>query len=217
MWSTGRVSVWAIIVAAGGGTRFGAPKQFARLGGATVLDRALATARRCCDEAIVVLNDGAPWSPPEAVTTTVGGATRSESVSAGLALVPCDADIVVVHDAARPLASPHLWLAVIAAVRAGADAAIPALPVADTLKRVKGDRVVATVERVDLVAVQTPQAFRATALRDAHATDTRCDTDDAASVERTGGSVVTVPGEVRNFKITVATDLELAAAILETT
>jgi 2-C-methyl-D-erythritol 4-phosphate cytidylyltransferase len=210
------VSVWAIVVAAGGGSRFGAPKQFARLAGATVLDRALATACRCCDGAIVVLNPSATWAPPDGVTTTAGGTTRSESVRAGLALVPTDADIVVVHDAARPLASPQLWLAVVAAVRAGADCAVPAIPVVDTLKRVDGVAVVETVDRTNLVAVQTPQAFRATALRAAHARDTAGDTDDATSVERTGGRVVTVTGETRNFKITIAADLELAAAILET-
>lgn len=211
------MSVWAIVVAAGGGDRFGAPKQFARLAGATLLDRALATARRCCDGAIVVLNAAAPWNAPDGVVVTTGGATRSASVRAGLALVPDDAGIVVVHDAARPLASPLLWRAVIDAVRAGADAAVPAVPVADTLKRVHGDLVVATVDRADLVAVQTPQAFRAEALRAAHDLDTTLDTDDAASVERSGGRVVVVPGEARNFKITVAADLEFAAAILETT
>ena len=97
-----------------------------------------------------------------------GGATRSDSVRAGLAAVPADAAVVVVHDAARPLATTALFAAVIDAVRAGADGAIPVLPIVDTVKRVDGDRIVETVPRDDLVLVQTPQAFRAARLRDAH-------------------------------------------------
>ena len=110
---------------------------------------------------------------------------------------------MVVHDAARPLASRTLFAAVIAAVDAGADAAIPALPIVDTVKRVDGIRVLDTVPRADLVVVQTPQAFRAAMLRAAHA-GAAVDTDDAALVEAHGGTVVIVPGETRNLKLTVA-------------
>jgi 2-C-methyl-D-erythritol 4-phosphate cytidylyltransferase len=208
--------VWSIVVAAGGGTRFGAPKQFARLGSATVLDRSLGTARRSSDGVVVVLPANARWDAPDAVATVVGGATRSASVRAGLALVPSDAHIVLVHDAARPLASPLLFRAVIDAVAAGADAAIPALAIGDTIKQVDNDRVVTTIDRTNLVAVQTPQAFTAVALRAAHASNAD-GTDDAALVEASGGTVVVVVGERRNFKITVAEDLEVAAALLETT
>jgi 2-C-methyl-D-erythritol 4-phosphate cytidylyltransferase len=137
-------------------------------------------------------------------------------VRAALAAVPTDAEIIVVHDAARPLASPLLFAAVIAAVRAGADAAVPGLPVSDTLKRVSGDRVVETLPRDDLVVVQTPQAFRAEALRGAHAGGAD-GSDDAVLVEAAGGVVQIVPGESRNLKITVAGDLELAATLLEVT
>lgn len=208
--------MWAIVVAAGGGSRFGAPKQFARLGRATVLDRSLVTARRCADGVVVVLAADAKWSAPDGVLEAVGGATRSESVRAGLALVAEDAEIVLVHDAARPFASPLLYRAVIEAVRGGADAAIPALVVADTIKRIEGNRVVATIDRSNLVVVQTPQAFRAAALREAHAANAE-GTDDAALVEAAGGTVVVVAGERRNFKITVPDDLEIAAALLENT
>jgi 2-C-methyl-D-erythritol 4-phosphate cytidylyltransferase len=121
---------------------------------------------------------------------------------------------VVVHDAARPLATAALFAAVIDAVRAGADGAIPVLPVADTVKRVEGDIVVATVPRADLVVVQTPQAFRAPALRSAHASS-GAGTDDAALVEAAGGKVVAVPGDPRNVKLTVAFDLELVRAMLD--
>jgi len=121
---------------------------------------------------------------------------------------------VVVHDAARPLAGVELFHAVIAAVRAGADGAVPGVPVVDTLKRVDDVRVTATVDRMGLVAVQTPQAFRAAALRAAH-TGGHHATDDAALVEEAGGDVVVVPGDPRNLKVTGPADLMIAAALLE--
>jgi 2-C-methyl-D-erythritol 4-phosphate cytidylyltransferase len=209
------VSVWAIVVAAGSGARFGAAKQFARLGGVTVLDRAVGSAAECTNGVVVVLAPDAQWSAPAGVDVVAGGATRSDSVRAGLERVPDDAGIVLVHDAARPLASRALFAAVIEAVRAGADAAIPALPVVDTVKRVNGAEVLETVPRDDLVVVQTPQAFRADALRKAHAA-ADISTDDAALVEAAGGTVVIVPGEPRNLKLTVTADLELAQALLDT-
>jgi 2-C-methyl-D-erythritol 4-phosphate cytidylyltransferase len=134
-------------------------------------------------------------------------------VRAGLGAVPDDTDMVVVHDAARPLASRALFDDVIAAVRAGADAAVPAIPVADTVKRVDGARVIGTVARDDLVVVQTPQAFRAGALRDAHARGGDA-TDDAALVEEAGGRVVVVAGERHNLKITDPDDVRIATALL---
>jgi 2-C-methyl-D-erythritol 4-phosphate cytidylyltransferase len=209
------VRSWAIVVAAGSGARFGGTKQFAHLGGATVLDRAVGVARESCDGVVVVLAPGAPWQAPVGVSATSGGATRSDSVRAGLALVPADADVIVVHDAARPLASRRLFATVIDAIGAGADAAVPALAVVDTLKRLDDNqRVVETVPRAGLVAVQTPQAFRADVLRAAHDTEA-VDTDDAALVEAAGGVVVAVPGERRNLKLTLPDDLELAQALVE--
>jgi 2-C-methyl-D-erythritol 4-phosphate cytidylyltransferase len=208
------VRTWAIVVAAGGGTRFGAAKQFARLGGARVIDRAVAVAQESCDGVVVVLPDNSSWIAPNGVLTTLGGATRSDSVRAGLALVPDDTDVVVVHDAARPLASRRLYALVVQAVADGADGAVPALPVPDTVKRVNGDRVVETVPREGLVGVQTPQAFRAGVLRAVHRAG-GVDTDDAALVEANGGVVVVVEGERRNLKLTLADDLELAQALLD--
>jgi len=208
------VETWAIVVAAGGGERFGAAKQFARLGDVSVLDRATGVARESCDGVVVVLPAGRDWPAPAGVRVATGGATRSASVRAGLACVPEGVDVVVVHDAARPLATRQLFARVIAAVRAGADAAVPALPVTDTLKRVRDGRVVETVPRAELVAVQTPQAFRRRALADAHATD-GVETDDAALVEAAGGNVVVVEGEPRNLKLTRFDDLELAQALVE--
>lgn len=200
--------VWAIVVAAGAGLRFGGPKQFELIAGRRVLDWSLAAARAACDQVVAVL-------PPDHLDAgaVAGGATRSASVRAGLAAVPDRAEVVVVHDAARPLASPALFMRVVAAVRAGADAAIPVVGVADTIKRVAGNRVVETLDRSTLVSVQTPQAFRTAALRRAHAGDPEA-TDDAGLVEALGGTVVTVSGYARNLKITSPDDLLVAAALL---
>jgi 2-C-methyl-D-erythritol 4-phosphate cytidylyltransferase len=121
--------------------------------------------------------------------------------------------VVIVHDAARPLAPLALFEAVVAEVAAGADGAVPGLPVTDTVKRVDGNLVIATVDRSSLVSVQTPQAFAAASLRAAHASGAD-DTDDAALVEATGGRVVVVPGDPVNTKLTTPHDLVLARAIV---
>jgi 2-C-methyl-D-erythritol 4-phosphate cytidylyltransferase len=205
--------VWAVIVAAGWGQRFGGPKQFAELGGARLVDHAIATASAACDAVVLVVPDATDWQGAEVAALVTGGASRAESVRAGLDAVPLGAEVIVVHDAARPLATRELFNAVISAVRGGADGAVPGLAVADTLKRVDDVRVTATVDRVGLVAVQTPQAFEAEILRAAHATRTEA-TDDAALVEELGGTVVVVPGDPRNLKVTGPADLMIAAALL---
>ncbi len=151
-------------------------------------------------------------------TVVAGGATRSGSVRSGLATVPADVDVVVCHDAARPGASAALFGAVIAAVRGGADAAVPALPVCDTLKQVStwgesGGAVAATVNRTGLFAIATPQAFRPEALAAAHVGEPEA-TDDAALVEALGGTVVAVPGEAAAHKVTVPEDLVIVEALL---
>jgi len=204
------MSVWGIVVAGGFGARFGEPKQFLELRGRRLVDRAVIAASRACDALVVVLPAGTTWDGPRVNATVAGGATRAASVRAGLGAVDADAEVVVVHDAARPLASSALFDAVIEAVRAGSDAAVPAVAVADTIKRVKGTRVVETVSRDHLVAVQTPQAFRADVLRAAHA-DAPEATDDAALVERRGGTVVVVAGDPRNRKVTTPEDLSVMA------
>ena len=200
------MTVWAVVVAAGSGTRFGGPKQHALVGGRRVLDWSLDAARAACDGVVLVV--GAEHdSPEEADIVVTGGASRSESVRNGLAAVPDDATIVVVHDAARPAAGPELFAAVIDAVRAGAAGAVPGVPVTDTVKRIDGDGVVVeTPDRATLVAVQTPQAFAAAALRAAHAAGGEA-TDDAALVEAAGGRVVVVPGSPTNRKVTEPADL----------
>ena len=201
------MTVWAIVVAAGSGSRFGGPKQFEQLEGRRVVDWALAASRPVADGVVLVVPADHPFEDSPLPDTVVkGGATRSDSVRAGLAAVPAEADIVIVHDAARPFAAPGLFEAVVEAVRNGADGAVPGVAVADTIKRVAGGQVVATLDRAELVAVQTPQAFTGAALRRAHADGAEA-TDDAALVEATGGRVVVVPGDPANTKITLRTDL----------
>ncbi len=207
------MSTWGIVVAGGTGSRFGTAKQFESIAGARLVDRAVETATGACDDVVVVLPDGFTWDGARVTAAVVGGATRSASVRAGLTEVPASATIVVVHDAARPLASPALFEAVIRAVHSGADAAVPAVPVPDTMKRVDGDRVVETVARDEFVAVQTPQAFRADRLRAAHASGTDA-TDDAALIEEAGGQVVIVPGDPANLKVTTPADLAAATALV---
>lgn len=202
-----RPGVWAVVVAAGSGSRFGGVKQYEELDGRRVLDWSVAAAAGVAEGVVLVV-------PPDRVTdaedgvdaVVAGGETRPSSVRAGLAAVPPSAVVIVVHDAARPLAAPELFDAVVDAVEGGADAAVPGIPLTDTVKRVAGDRVVETVDRTGLVAVQTPQAFRAEVLRAAHAGGGE-GTDDASLVERAGGTVVVVAGDVRNIKVTHRDDL----------
>jgi 2-C-methyl-D-erythritol 4-phosphate cytidylyltransferase len=206
-------AVWGIVVAGGRGSRFGAPKQFADLAGIRVVDRSVLAAIDACDAVVLVVPAGCEWDGPAVDAVVAGGDTRSASVRAGLAAVPPDADVVVVHDAARPLAPPSLFRRVIATVIAGADGAVPGVPVPDTLKRVAGVEVVETVDRDVLVIAQTPQAFRADVLRAAHEEAGEA-SDDAALVEAHGGKLVVVPGDPANRKITTPIDLVVAAASL---
>jgi 2-C-methyl-D-erythritol 4-phosphate cytidylyltransferase len=148
------------------------------------------------------------------VLVVAGGEQRQDSVRLGLAALPAAVDSVLVHDAARALTPPAVFDAVIAALRAGAEAVVPVLAVADTVKRVDGDRVLATVDRSDLRAVQTPQGFSRAVLEAAHAQSGPAATDDAALVERMGRTVLTVPGSEEAFKVTRPFDLLVAEAVL---
>lgn len=213
MADTARPRTAAIVVAGGRGERFGAPKQFLSVGANRLVDLAVGAAAAACDVVVVVLPEGHTWDGPAVGAVVVGGATRSESVRAGLDAVPAEVEIVVVHDAARPLASSEMFELVIDTVRAGADAAVPALPIADTVKRLDGDRVVETLDRSGLVAVQTPQAFRLEMLRAAHA-DGDSATDDATLVEAAGGTVLAVPGDPRNVKVTNVADLGVVESLM---
>jgi 2-C-methyl-D-erythritol 4-phosphate cytidylyltransferase len=206
------VEVWAIVVAGGEGRRFGQHKQFADLGGRPVIEWSLEVSRSVARGVVAVVPESFVTSPgigKGADRVIAGGSTRAASVRRGLAAVPDNAGVIVVHDAARPLASAELFRGVVAAVLGGADGAIPCLPVADTVKRVRNDRVLETIDRSELVAVQTPQAFRAAALRRAHEGEPEA-TDDAALLEALGLSVVVVPGEYHNLKLTSPDDLATA-------
>jgi 2-C-methyl-D-erythritol 4-phosphate cytidylyltransferase len=214
--------VWVVVVAAGSGRRFGGAKQYEPLAGRRVVDWSLDAARTVAGGGsgdgggggdggvVLVVAPGREGDDePAADAVVVGAATRSGSVRAGLARVPDDAEVIVVHDGARPLADADLFTAVVRAVRAGADAALPGVPVTDTLRPRDGG----VVDRDGLVAVQTPQAFRAAALRAAHATPAEA-TDDASLVEAAGGKVVVVDGSPTNLKITRPADLVMAEALL---
>jgi 2-C-methyl-D-erythritol 4-phosphate cytidylyltransferase len=208
------MSVAAVVVAAGQGTRFGGPKQFSLLDAETVAARSVRAARTVAEYVVLVVPEGYEGSGEGADLVVVGGTTRAASVRCGLAHC-LDAEVIVVHDAARPLASAELFRAVVDAVRSGADAAIPGLQVTDTVKRVSRGAeqtlVEQTLARDELVTVQTPQAFRRDVLERAHANGDEA-SDDASLVEALGGRVVVVEGDPRNVKITLVGDLALLGA-----
>ena len=221
------MSVWAILVAAGRGERLGLdhPKAFAKLGEDPLLAEPL---RRLDDsewvDAIVLV---APpgWEEPSILLAeelgcgkvsacVAGGETRADSVRAGLAEVPEDAVVVLVHDAARPLLPEAVIERVLAPLSDGWDGAVPGVPVSDTLKRVGTDgAVLETVERDSLYAVQTPQAFPADVLRRALAGGVDA-TDCAGLVEAAGGRVKVVPGDPQLLKVTTTDDLAKIASWL---
>jgi 2-C-methyl-D-erythritol 4-phosphate cytidylyltransferase len=223
------VSVWAVLAAAGSGERLGAdrPKAFVRFGDLPLLAESL---KRLDDsdwvDSIVV---AAPpgWEEPAILlaeelgcskvsSCITGGATRAESVQLGLREVPEDAAVVLVHDAARPFLEEAVIERVLAALNEGWDGAVPALPIPDTVKRVEGERVAETLNREELRAVQTPQAFVASVLREAlSGSEPQTHwTDCSAAVEARGGRVKVVEGDPRLVKITDAADLERVAALL---
>jgi 2-C-methyl-D-erythritol 4-phosphate cytidylyltransferase len=213
--------VWSIVVAGGSGRRFGEPKQFATLGGRPVFEWSVDACRAVSDGVVVVVPEAADAHAITGADVVVtGGATRADSVRNGLDAVPSEAEFVVVHDAARPLAPPSVFVAVLEALSEdGVDGAVPGLAPSDTIKVVdEAMNVTSTLDRAELVAVQTPQAFRAPALRAAHAQSTTQPgtpaTDDAMLVEASGGRVRVVPGHAGNLKITTPEDLATAERLL---
>ena len=206
--------VWAVVVAAGSGRRFGGAKQFEVLGGTRVLDLSVAACRSVCGGVVVVVSPEVLDTPdaevPGADVVVAGGATRSESVRRGLAAVPESTDLVLVHDAARPLVPAAVCARVVDALRAGASAVVPVVPVVDTVRTVDG----AVLDRDTLRAVQTPQGFRRAALVAAHATEADA-TDDAGLMELLGEQVEMVDGDPANLKITSPADLAVAATLLD--
>jgi 2-C-methyl-D-erythritol 4-phosphate cytidylyltransferase len=207
------VTVWTIVLAAGGGSRFGGRKQFATVAGERAVDRVVRTARTVSSGVVVVLPAGILWGGPPVEAVVTGGATRAASVRCGLAAVPEQAQVVLVHDAAHPLASSAQFRAVLTALHeAGADAALPAVPLVEALKSIDGARVTGHPSRSGLVQAQMPHAFRAAALRAAHA-DAPEATEDVELVCAAGGRAVVVEGDPRNVHITTPEELEVADAL----
>jgi len=218
----------AIVPAAGRGERLGpgAPKALRTLAGQPMLlhaVRALAAARSIDLVVVAAPEDGvdearsilAGLDTEAEIVIVSGGETRQDSVARALLALPADVDVVLVHDAARPLVPPDVVDRVSAAVRGGHDAVIPTLGVVDTIKEVDEGVVVGTLDRSRVHAVQTPQGFARAVLQRAHASSEGSDaTDDAGLVERMGVVVHTVAGDEEAFKITRPLDLVLAEAIL---
>ena len=218
----------AILLCAGRGERLGAdvPKAFVPLAGRPLFSWSLAALQSCAEvKEIVVVGPvrtarellsacGASFDRIGAFVE--GGAERQQSVARGLGALSPDCDLVAVHDAARALVTPDVIGRAIAAALAHG-AAIAAVPLADTLKAVEGDRIVATPAREGQWRAQTPQVFRRDWLEAAHAAAKRAATDDAALVEAMGHEVRVAGGDALNFKITTPADLALAEAWLEKT
>jgi 2-C-methyl-D-erythritol 4-phosphate cytidylyltransferase len=216
------LSVWAVLAAAGRGERLGSdrPKAFARLGGRPLLAESLERLESSDWVERIVIAAPPEWEEPcilvaeeigagKVSSVVTGGATRSESVRLALEDVPEDAAVVLVHDAARPLLPDAVIERVLAPLSEGWDGVVPALPVADTVKRVEQERVVETLRRDELVAVQTPQAFVAPLLREAVRGDVSNASDCASLVEARGGRIKVVEGDRRLLKVTDADDLAL--------
>ncbi len=227
------MTVAVVIVAAGSGERLGAgiPKAFVALQGRPILDWAVDAFNEHPDVSSVVIV--APAEPGvgsaqatalaerlgDRVVVVPGGISRQQSVRSGLAALPGETEFVLIHDAARPLVPAGVIGSVVAALRQGADAVIPVLPVPDTIKRVDPSGLVTgTLDRSELRAVQTPQGFRRSALLSAHraALDQGLHeiTDDAGVMEAAGYVVHTVPGSPAAFKITTPHDLALAQLLV---
>jgi 2-C-methyl-D-erythritol 4-phosphate cytidylyltransferase len=216
------LSVWAVVAAAGRGERLGSdrPKAFARLGGRPLLAESLERLESSDWIDRIVIAAPPEWEEPcilvaeEIAATKVssavtGGEARSESVRLALQDVPEEAAAVLVHDAARPLLPQAVIERVLTPLSEGWDGVVPALPVSDTVKRLDGERIVETLPRSELVAVQTPQAFVAPILRDALGGDVTGASDCASLVEARGGRVKAVEGDRRLLKVTDADDLAL--------
>jgi len=220
--------VWAVLVAAGRGERFGAdrPKAFAKLRGRVMLAESLERLERSDWIEAIVIVAPVDWEEPSILlaeelsagkvsSCVSGGATRAESVRVGVTEVPDDVPVILVHDAARPVLPEAVLERVITALGDGWDGAVPALPIADTVKRAGEDgAVLETLDRTGLVAVQTPQAFASAALRRALGGEVAGATDCAALVEAAGGRVRIVDGDPRLLKVTTPSDLALVETLL---
>ena len=219
------MSVWAVIAAAGSGERLGLdrPKAFANLRDRPLLAESLERLESSDWIDSIVVAAPPDWEEPvillaeelgcgKVIEAVTGGATRAGSVAAAIAVVPEDAAVVLVHDAARPILPEEVIERVLTALNEGWDGAIPVIPLADTVKRVESDRVVETVERKGLAVAQTPQAFVAPVLSAALSGDET--TDCSALVEARGGRIKAVTGDARLIKVTEQADLDAVDHLL---
>jgi 2-C-methyl-D-erythritol 4-phosphate cytidylyltransferase len=219
--------VAAIIPAAGSGVRLGAdiPKAFLELGGLSLLTRSALTMSTVADILIIAAPvDGLDEASAQVaqvdaeIHIVAGGEHRQESVANALRMVPDDVSIVLVHDAARPLVPIEVTQNVVAAIRGGAKAAIPVLPIVDTIKRVNNQGIaIETVDRNQLRRVQTPQGFDRATLDLAYRNPEVVATDDAGLMDALGIPVVTVAGDERSLKVTTMADVQHALSLLEAT
>ena len=210
------MKTWTILVAAGEGFRFGSRKQLAELAGMPVLLHSTISASSVSDGIVVVtveedieVVESCLKSVNQVHQVVKGGATRSESVRCGLERVPHDCEMVIVHDGVRPLASQELFESVVGKIKDGAEAVVPVVSIADSLRSVNGKQ----INRDEVVSVQTPQAFKAPLLLKAYSSGEDA-TDDASLVELVGGVIDFVDGDIRNLKITVSSDLLIAEQFL---
>jgi 2-C-methyl-D-erythritol 4-phosphate cytidylyltransferase len=198
-----------VLVAAGSGERFGRPKASVRLAGRTLLEWSAAAFEGFSDRVLVLRPEDLEGCRLPGWKAVAGGARRRDSVAAGLDALDPATETVLIHDAARPLVSAEV-VSRVAAALASSDAVVPGVPVSDTIKRVKGSRVVETPDRAALVAVQTPQGYRLDLLRRALAASEADATDEAGLIEALGEAVTVVPGDPANLKVTREIDLEIA-------
>jgi 2-C-methyl-D-erythritol 4-phosphate cytidylyltransferase len=205
--------VGAIVLAAGSGARFGGAKQFQELRpGQRLVDAALDLVVPVADAVVVVLPAGALWDGPASIVAVTGGADRTASVSAGMACLDDDVDVVLVHDAAHPLAPPDTVHELLDAMTGGADAAVPFLPAAEVIKHRTEDGRLRTVGRDGLGLAQMPMAFTRQALTESLARSAE-GYEDSARVEAAGGVVRAVAGSSRNVHVVQPEDLELVRLI----
>lgn len=221
-----RVAV--VVVAAGSGTRLeaGVPKAFVGLDEHTILRHALRGVFAAPPMQVIVVApagregdaltdaDEAAGDRRDLVSVVTGGSSRQASVAAGLAALWGDIEYVLVHDAARALTPPEVFVRVIGALEAGAAGVVPVMPVVDTIRQMEGDAIVGVVDRSSLTAAQTPQGFARTVLESAYAAADREYTDDAAVVAAAGHPITTVAGDAIGFKVTTPADLDRARALV---
>src|SRR4249919_3175438 len=209
--------VAAIVLAAGLGTRFGQPKYSATLRGQRIVDRAVDLVRPFCRDVLVALPPGHSWDGDPVSGVTTGGSTRTESLRASLPLLRPDVEVVVTHDCVRPLAGAEQVEAVIAAVLAGADAAIPVWESPDTIKRLRQDGSIEHLGREGILVAQSPMAYRRATVMKVFETLEDVPLEETIGIERIGGRVVPVAGDRWSQHLVDQRDLRMFERLIEET